>query len=148
MVWKLRSAVAIFFGLLTVALLVFWVRSHWHSEIIHFNCVRLSRQFLIGTIPGRLVMIKSPWEEPQQPMIYVERLPLNPWSGLTTYGFLFDPSDYARLILPFWFAIAVTGTIAAGYFVSVPIPRFSCRAMFIAVTAMGFTFGIWAWFVR
>lgn len=148
MVWKLRSTVAIFFGLLTVALLVAWVRSHWHSEIVHFNCVRLSRQYMIGTIPGRLVLIKSPWEEAQQPMLYVEKLPLNSWSGLTTYGFLFDPSDYTRLILPFWFTVAVTSTVAVGYFISVPIPRFSCRAMFIAVTTMGFAFGVWAWFVR
>lgn len=136
---KLRIAVSVFFGLVTVALCVLWVRSYEvRDDIIHWNGTRFGIHFQsnygtlsygrAGTTSGYSAWVVGTGE----PHPASQRLRItaaaNSW----------------RVYVPFWLLVVVTATVAWAPW----IPRFSLRTLLIATTLVAVALGLGIWLVR
>jgi len=147
---KLRIAVSVFFGLLTLALCVLWVRSYWRWDsldgdgwTIASNCGRIVFQRDSGTIQHVPGFDTVPADERANILLksthHIE----------TTLGFGTARHAYESVaIIPYWFF--ALPTVVALAFVLVPQAsvRFSLRTLLIATTLVAAELGLAVWATR
>jgi hypothetical protein len=70
-------------------------------------------------------------------------------SGLTALGFEYHDHDtrFLMLILPFWFLVIVSGSLAMFCQLRWP-PRFTLRSLFVAMTFLAVVLGMIVWLDR
>jgi hypothetical protein len=140
---KLRIAWSVLFGLLCLTLIVLWVRSYWwsyqatyvHSATAVFALTSTDGQinFISGTPPmfSDKVSGVSSWKT----MPFVDTLTRH--ASEHRFRFIQD-GDLELVSIPHWFAILLTGTVAA-------LPwlrwRFSLRTLLMAMTLVAVVLG-------
>jgi hypothetical protein len=144
---KLRIAVSVFFGVVTVALCVLWVRSYWQVDFltrytpmyqgIISNRSLCQIQFNLHPYPGA---VRTPW---QLDSVSADMLPnLRPNSWAIWRPKIVRGSNMAVITMPYsWI------TLLFAAFSSLPlIPfRFSLRTLLIATTLFAIVLGLGAW---
>ncbi|MGD9632267.1 MAG: hypothetical protein AB7G28_25850 [Pirellulales bacterium] len=151
---KLRIAVSVFFGLLTVALCVLWVRSYWRVDALEANVA-----FYIFGVSSAVGEIEIGYEEfffgvdfsfSSTPIVpEVNKFLWFGWDGKSkfpTFGFGFDG---LTLTLPIWFLALICAACAVTIWRSTDAStRFSRRTLLIATTLVAVVLGIGVWLAR
>lgn len=145
---KLRIAVSVFFGLLTVALCVLWVRSYWVSELL--VTAKTPTAWSLGPIRGGLLLGTYPqgtvnnWRE-----WYLASSPSRSGTIVRSLRFSFDFSgDTKSMVVPFWFLIGATCAFWMPLSWPTIRPQFSLRTLLIATTLVAVVLGLAAWVAR
>jgi hypothetical protein len=150
MAHKLRIAVSVLFGLLTVAISVLWMRSYRYSEAIgcFSGYLKVSAWSASGHAAFRAS--KLPADFPTQLAFDTE--PMR--SGIdkifesrcNAAGFWYysDANSY-HLYFPYWSLALMSVVLAA---CSAPITRFSLRMLLIATTLVAIALGLSVWLAR
>lgn len=148
---RLRVAWTVFFGVLTVALSVLWVRSYWWSDAIFDHCTAISATFTSEAGECQFVVGGN---RTTRRGIEVNQLQLrdkrgirtlsfnSEWHGLIGFDAYWHNSTEWGLFFPHWILGAVTASIAA--FPWLPF-RFSLRTMLIATTLIAVVLGLIMW---
>jgi hypothetical protein len=147
---KLRIAVSVFFGVLTVALCMLWVRSYWRADSIHFmanggyvyslvadaGLVEVSRGIDVESngmfAPGDYWV--NAWDYHQRRRETKARL-------LVPFKFR-SGQHYFRLEIPFWFPVFL---VAATSVLTLRSIRFSVRTLLVATTVVAVVLGLAVW---
>lgn len=152
---RVRIAVSVFFGVLTVALAVLWVRSYWHVDQLEWflryfsgTSMRGGIGLIIGPVPKNEVPEFRYWtsriEEVQFPKNYIQ--------PMFYFEVVSSPNPCVVIGFPDWLVV-----IAAGLLATTPwtkciwrtIPsRFSLRTLLIATTLAAVVLGLAVWAVR
>jgi len=150
----LRVAVSTFFGLLTVALCVLWVRSYTRSDSVWL--ITPTRPNSITAKRGRVVLSRhSPFRNKggatwwHQVEMIDDGIFESEWDGF--HGFAFSNSSSETLLqFPFWFAVVQTTFLMSLPWLSLlPLSsRFSLRTMLIATTLVAVVLGVMTWKLR
>ena len=153
---KLRIAVSVFFGLLTVALCVLYASSDWRSERI--VCSYAPKHYaMLETIAGHIYLHvrftgldSTPPSNPKT-FIFRSRPPTHEDLAASTnplmragFGAWYS-ADFKYLAAPYWFAASSTGMIAAVAFLPWTSHRFSLRTLLIATTLVAVVLGGVVW---
>jgi hypothetical protein len=159
---KLRIAVSVFFGLLTVALCVLWVRSFSRYEQLGTQTARdgAAVPTVVESWRGQLWFVwpehgvsATKWfYDSTPPEIYFHTTDLSEvWRPKDTFGFAMRyapelPVGGGRLgvAVPHWFLVAVLIAIAAAPWVRW-YKRFSLRTLLIATTLVAVLLGLAVW---
>ena len=154
MLRRLRIAASVFFALVTVALCLLWVRSHWMGGSMHLRMDRNS--FGVETAAGILAVgfeqrdtYKWRLDHHQYQIDDVVRKRI---ATLTTYGFgyVIDSNSQA-IIVPFW--LPALSSFSFVWIVLGKLPnrhsfRFSLRTMLIVTTLIAVVLGLVCYTVR
>jgi hypothetical protein len=136
---KLRIAVSVFFGLLTVALCVLWVRSFWRMDLFSrfdtYATTIYSNDGVVGLT-----------HQYSQPVDYVRPMAKS-WRVVSTNADGRYPKDFWKstqhhfvITAPHLVLALVPATIAIS-----PWVRFSLRTLLIAMTWVAVLLGLAAW---
>jgi hypothetical protein len=138
---KLRIAWSAFWSLACVLLIVLWVRSYWHVDVLQRQST--SRLFIICSSKGRLAYFENraspqsimPPEEIASIIGDFIRLAAKPILGFgRVRGLRIPPLCFA----PYWFPVLISGVLAA-------VPwlrwRFNLRTLLIATTLVAIGLG-------
>ena len=155
-----RIAVSVFFGVLTVALVMFWVRSHWWADSV------IDRVALIGGIHvqssrGGLSLYGVHLDNPEVQKLFPMRMtqPIRSesfydrhmnYTGLTPppycgFNIRFESFGDWSMSSPYWFLVAISGAFAAGTWTNRMPQRFSLRTLLIATTLVAMVLGLGVW---
>lgn len=149
---RARIAVSVFFGLLTVALCVLWVRSYWRVDNIWWQ-ITPHRTLFVRVTPGQLT-----WWSATESLAY----PTWEWKKYT-----YPAADYAGdfegtitrpylggnlttglpSVLPLWLPAAICAGVAL-IFSKGLLFRFSLRTLLFATTLVAVLLGLIVWAVR
>jgi hypothetical protein len=149
---RVRIAVSVFFGVLTVALLVLWVRSYWRIDLLRRDIPQMHIQSGQGVIQvmrwnrphsgifasWQFDSIQPDFRRFPQPTGMMPQLPRVARSRLIT-----------AVSIPFW-----TPTVACLILAIVPVciastrKQFSLRTMLIATTLIAVVLGLGVWLAR
>jgi hypothetical protein len=141
-----RIGTSVFFGLLTVVLVVLWVRSYWTGGYIYWNLWK-HRSVLVGLSHGQIVIHTELFTMGQQRLRWISTgrasssvfrwRPLPSLLGRRIWnGFQF--------VIPGWCVAVVTAAVAMTCWPWC-CPRFSLRTMFIATTLLAVSLGAVLW---
>lgn len=146
---KLRIAVSVFFGVLTLTLCILWVRSYWWWDSVYVGVTDHSFAVL-ESVKGRcnagIAFVK-----PTHPFeLSVQELGVTQdpeWEvGKSILGFEWWSSaggfESAGMLIPHWFLVAVTATCSAIPWIN---RRFSLRTLLLATTLVAFVLGLGAY---
>ena len=142
---RTRIAVSVFFGMLTLAVCVAWIRSNSHYE-------RLSKYD--GTLTQ--IGLNNWYAFFGRSKSAAFRIPHHGWQVDGTWAtetparFRWTSGpDHINVTMPFWFLVFIPATISAasGSLASLP-KRFSLRIMLIATTLLGVVLGLAVWLAR
>jgi hypothetical protein len=154
---KLRIAVSVFFGLLTVALCVLWVRSYWRMDAISVNWTNATVTSVCSEFGAFTI---SHMDQP----IGKNRLDLYYWGWATRNGhvvssyrhstalhdsfvWVWKKTGFRCCVIPH--CVLVLATLLPLCFMYVPaIRQFSLRTMLIATTLVAVVLGIAVWATR
>lgn len=147
---KLRIAVSAFFGALTLALCVLWVRSYWLCDDFSlgisggpgYKVISLRGEIGASRYQSREGAVSVGW---RHATVAPDKLPqLSSRGQSRLLGFAFTVPYL--IVVPQWFLMAVSmSTVLAPWF---PYSsRFSVRALLIATTLIAAVLGlaVWAW---
>jgi hypothetical protein len=147
-----RVGVSVFFGLLTVAFCILWVRSYWRGDSIHMRANTTVIE--AWSACGEVYMGSS--YAPSGVDLRFYSLPLSPddkfqWFGsdgnsnVPTFGFgISMMSHHGPLyMLPHWFLALLSGCVALFAFTGTS--RFSLRTMLTITTLVSAILGLIAW---
>ena len=145
---RVRIAVSVFFGLLTLALCVLWVRSYWYVEQV--LCTVDEHFIFMGSLPG-VFGFSILAEESVDPWI-IYRLSTKEWlaSGEGQWleqswgGFHISYIDGPVVMAPYWCWLLMPATLAAMPWLHY-LKRFAVRTMLIATTLVAVVLGLIAW---
>jgi hypothetical protein len=141
---KLRIAWSVGWGIVAVALILLWVRSFWHIDIIEIR-----KPFPALALGSGL----------ETTLVRIYREPMRSGWSFHTYsthnqrknenailGFSYDLSDYdLSVTIPHWFVASFIGIVAVlGWFSW----RFSLRALLLATTLLAVVLGLAVWVAR
>jgi hypothetical protein len=153
---RVRIAVSVFFGVVTLAIMLHWVRSQWRHDVLGIFTGGTSAA-LFGSADGVLCLElcdEFGWRH-DDPVYFVRTMAVRsawPWHGETPTnapgGFLikrYPGSTY--FVIPHWFAIAFAG-IPAAAFANPRSLQFSLRTMLIAATLLAVVLGLGVWLAR
>jgi hypothetical protein len=148
---KLRIAVSVFFGLLTVALCALWVRSYWLSETIAFPMG--GRGYHAWTADGCLSLLRSVAPPDAIPQSFTTTsVPLTEPISRVLEGvcgadgfYLWADSNHSTVVMPYWFMFGVSLMSAIGPWY---VTRFSLRTLLIATTLVAVVLDLGAWLAR
>jgi hypothetical protein len=145
---KLRIAVSGFFGVLTLLLVVLWVRSYWVSDVVN-SPVPGNTSFLVRSQNGCLtvLMLKQRmhpnwprgfiWEEHPASVDRQRRVTPASWGYYPNPG-----SGDWTVVIPQWFPAALMATICIAPWATL---RFSLRTLLIATTLLAVVLGLAVW---
>jgi hypothetical protein len=151
----LRVAVSTFFGLLTVALCVLWVRSYWYWDSVRAGyppCLyamdSANGEFAVGgfapTDPD-LKVVPS-WKyvcgDSERSMSFV-RIDRATTLGRVGFAFGFDGSGFG-IAFPYWFPVMLCSGVGLVLWKNWT-PRFSLRTLLIATTLLAVVLGLLMW---
>jgi len=144
---RLRVAWSVFFGVLTVALCVLWVRSYWRQDDLAFitpNSMAVEIESSCGYLMGFVVHDSSGLTVPKT-YRNSKALPSKPTSAhQQRFGWNVGAS-VTRLGFPDWFLSAIFAALAALPWLSHLPFRFSLRTMLIATTLIAVALGLLTW---
>jgi hypothetical protein len=138
-----------------VALMGMWVRSYFPRG------VRTTGFSRINSTDGRLTFCGSPFTDAgiivltsggYRSVFYTHQDSQQSWTRGTLdsrYGFGFARSSagLSILMLPYWFLVLVSGSLAMAFQLRWP-PRFTIRSLFVATTFFAVVLGMIAWLDR
>jgi len=148
---KLRIAASVFFGLLTVALCVLWVRSYWHMEQV--LCSVAQNYVLVTSVPGAVGITVipeesiAPWILYNQPASEWRAKEEERWRQQSWGGFYISLSSNVIIVAPYWFWLLIPATLTTILW-RFPPRRFSLRTLLIATTLIALVLGLAVWAVR
>ncbi|MGD9635172.1 MAG: hypothetical protein AB7G28_18845 [Pirellulales bacterium] len=153
--FRFRVAVSVFFGLLTVALCVIWVKSHRWPDIGKSRFTNFS--IGIDVVCGH-VRLETKYQ-PDRPMTSTPQLWIRSphdfgewkWSleqKLPTFDWYCGKDDNQRTLctlwVPMWLLVAASALLSAVAWL-VPLQRFSLRTLLIATTLIAVLLGLAVW---
>jgi hypothetical protein len=139
---KLHIAVSVFFGLVTVAVCVLWVRSYDSGSFLYWHFGKY-RAVLVGTTNGRAIVHTDTFRIGQKRLKFISRgdachifrsQPLPTFAHRIENGF--------QLVIPGWWVAFTTTLAAAAPWVQF---RFSLRTLLIATTLVAVLLGFAVW---
>ena len=132
---RVRIAMSVFFGVLTVALCVLWVRSHWWSDAF-YSVLPCDYQLEINLYYGT-AMFSAKWlPTANWPISLHVKEPLTTsWRDLPDYPiFMFAISGRDVFVrFPYWFMVTVSASVTA-IFTFRQCSSFSLQSLFVATT--------------
>jgi hypothetical protein len=158
---KLRIAVSVIFGLLTVALCVLWVRSYWRMDVARYWGDRDKTSFVCGGGKLSYSWLRLPVQQLQfyQSQFYqtqcrgwdVESRPITTPAFVAHFVWRRD-RDLTNFRIPFWLPVLVS-LAAFGYAADragLPLHRlrFSVLTLLIATTLLAVVLGLAVWLAR
>jgi hypothetical protein len=148
----LRIAVSVFFGLLTMALGILWVRSYQKCEGAAVTYAHLYCSFMSypGTIGAGLRISNQPLPFKGYLISYIPtQLQRRHLSTTATYGFRTRQAANVQSVrVPHWFASMLVASIAVAPWLSHFTIRFSLRTLLIATTLAASVLGLMVWASR
>jgi hypothetical protein len=139
---RTRIAVSAFFGALTVALCVLWVRSYSYYEYIGDDWTP-GKWIHIESVYGGLAFnfVAMPVNPPQPIKYGSSRIDPSEEIIPMPFGFSGELGKAWTVRPPYWFLVAVTGVISfvMGF---VQLKQFSLRTLFIATTLVAIVLGL------
>lgn len=153
---RTRIAVSVFFAVLTIALVLLWIRSEWRHDVLGIFTGGKSAA-LFGSADGVLCLElrdEFGWRE-DDPASFYRSMGVRfawPWHGLAPAtapgGFLVKRnSDSTYFVVPHWYAVAMA-SIPAAMFVGRWSPRYSLRSALVATTLIAVMLGMGVWLGR
>ena len=148
MLRHLRIAVSVTSLVACMLLIALWLRSYWWFESLR-NDVSQSYSFMLECHDGRLVFFGLPWANNWSWELVTYRLsdlrsPDEPDEPIEMWAYHSTPV-YGRaawsLVIPHWFLVILTGTLAAVLGIRRPF-QFSLRTMMIAMTIIALWLGL------
>lgn len=146
----LRIAWSVWWGVVTVLLIVLWVRSYgnWFAAYKASN----GHTLLVGSSDGDLRFSRQPGLLTQRPRWFrlddgepsLDRPPASYWGS----GFFWRSSPNLFLRLPHWIAVLVAGIASALPWGGQLRWRFSLRTLLIATTLVAVALGLIVWASR
>lgn len=140
---NLRISVSVFFGLLTVALCVLWVRSYWRTDGIS----RVGAW--IGTVQSSYGYVMLFYMPKNEQVLYIG--PTADWwisgnrtSGMVPNRLFHSTSSRTTVAVPHLFLIVPSTVIAIAAFPA-SLFSFSLRALLIATTLIAVMLGLGVW---
>jgi hypothetical protein len=140
---NLRIAVSAFFGVLTLLLVVLWVRSYWRSNFVSIDGPQI--RFVVGAVGGRIgglgfepkptrTTISVNYDSSRVSDDWIQRI-----REQSRLGILYEPGGF---LVPAW-TIAIVAAIAAylpwaGF-------CFSLRSLLIAMALVAVVLGLAVW---
>jgi len=141
---RVRIAVSVFFGVLTVALCVLWVRSYFSFDIWKLQ-PSSKRPIVVGSAYGHVtVSFRSKVGTPMRRFMS-QPLQLAKWESQRVprvFQFLND-----RVVVPHWFVALLLIGLSATPWIS-QSRRFSLRTMLIATTLVAVVLELGVWLAR
>ena len=139
---RVRIAVSVFFGVLTVALCVLWVRSYWRYDFV-LRADKPNTQMRIHTLSG---IGQAQWTDfamgvPRRVAVgwHMGSIPLPPNVSAPPSIELFRSPQASRLSAPIWALAVFSSCVAAVPWLSY---RFSLRTMLIVTTLVAVALGL------
>lgn len=137
---KVRIAVSVFVGVLTVVMCVLWVRSYWRMDwvTIHFGGSGVSAASLTGAIVFNFQKQFVPHREIR---LWSRQIPAEDAERYSALTFLWNLDiNLFVFVVPHWFLAAIVALGAA----LLPI-RFSLRTLLIVTTLVAVVLGLAVW---
>jgi len=141
---KLRIAWSVAWGLAAMLLIMLWVRSYWHVDVLQKPST--SRLFIISSSKGRLAYFENR-ASPQSTMPpeviapIIDDFILVATKPILGFGRVRGLRIPPLLFAPYWFPVLISGVLAA-----IPwLPwstRFSLRTLLIATTLVAVVLGL------
>ena len=141
---KLRIAASVFFGTLTVALCLLWVRSFWRIDSASFGWNHWTHS--VQSLAGRIEVESWYWKLPMPSDLEFGSIPLRQdyyrfrHSTGARLGFLFAVTNEIILVsVPYWALVLVcVATVSLPWIAH----RFSLRTLLIATTLVAVALGL------
>lgn len=144
---RLRIAVSVVFGVLTLLLVVLWVRSYWRSDVVYCP---VGRQVIVNSLCGIFQVNIMPndartgwgpgwgWNSFAFDDMSEQRTNQQSWAWYSYAGI-------TSVSFPVWSVILLCWLAAVAAYRT---PRFSLRTMLIATTLVAVVLGLIAWSLR
>jgi hypothetical protein len=157
MLRRLLNIASIVCVVLCVALMGMWVRSYRITDEFAVplpgGC-GVAGQLFEGLSQFSLALptagVRHRWHWHTEPVVADETEESSPVEGFwKSKGFYFDSSwpSFYDLMLPYWFLVLTTGTLAMAFQLRWPL-RFTLRSLFIVTTFLAVVLGMIAWLDR
>ena len=139
---KLRIAFSAVCGVLCLLLIVLWVRSYWHVDVLQKPST--SRLFIISSSKGRLAYFEnraSPQSTmpPEEIAPIIDNFILRAAKLILGFGRVRGLRIPPLWFAPYWFPVLISGVLAT-------VPwlrwRFSLRTLLIATTLVAVVLGV------
>jgi hypothetical protein len=138
---KLRIAWSVAWGVVSLLLIVLWVRSYWWGDYLSVNCGTFCN-FYLEADDGELNAIFGPPVHPSSWIDYGSMYGHRDYSHMV-FGFYFGGyemfPDIWGAVAPFWFLVPAAAVVAAAPWVKC---RFSLRTMLIAMSLVAVGLGL------
>lgn len=142
---RTRTAVSVFFVVLTMALCVMWVRSYGRADVISRSIAGgtyTEVKSVVGLIDASVST--SPNQLPNAWSYRSSTLSaLYPRSSFFRFGW-YSRKSISKIYFPHWFPVLVTAALSALCW-SPASPGFSLRSMLIATTLIAVVLGLGVW---
>lgn len=154
----LRITASIFFGLLTAALIVLWIRSYWRADSLQGN-LTANRALIVRSIRGGVPIAIIPARVPPK-LTTKDSIGLSPRGGYRPSNLKYSPdcdeslhfafrlswpsNGSLSLLAPHWAFILCAGALASALWLIGPL-HFSLRTLLITTTLLAFMLGLAVW---
>jgi hypothetical protein len=144
---------SVFFGVLTVALLVLWVRSYWRMDVLVRDApeeqqiisslgrikVTLHKQALPGTL-------RTNWNLESHPQkTLASKSAATRQTSYTGFPGFVRSMRFSAVSLPYWLLVVISSSATV---LPIRVRRFSLRTMLIGTTLVAVVLGLAVWAVR
>jgi hypothetical protein len=144
---RLRIAFSVACGIVSLSLIVLWVRSYWHADIISgpalpkLKCGTISLVGRIVVVWSREPPFPSKWEVVTREVTKGQPF-FRQFENMFGFGVVNLTSEQ-EIILPHWFLVAITATCAVAPWLNwIRWPkRFSLRTLLVATTFVALLLG-------
>jgi hypothetical protein len=143
---RTRIAVSVVFGVVTLLLMMMWVRSYWRADVVGVQVTR-TRNIVFASDSGQIHCALIKWFSQSKRTIFVWKVVWNiadPKSGFADIQHLVDSFGIVDARCPYWISMAIAfGGVVAPW---IPLSqRFTLRTLFIATTLVAAILGLVAW---
>jgi hypothetical protein len=146
---RTRIAVSVFFGLVTVALLVLWVRCYWTGNTVAL-LAHNERNLRVIPKPG-VVPLVSYWDDYPFGARAIGSLAVGGRDeASSSFGMETIPITNGHTFIKLWFPIWLPTVAAAVFAIFLCLPltlQFSLRTLFITTTVLAILLGLAVWLV-
>jgi hypothetical protein len=137
-----RVGMSVFFGMLTVVLVVMWVRSYWWMDTLFITQIPATR---ISSNNGYLVLNRERGNQLPVPKEWIISEAMNRHFGEWYY---FNVPTSVLVSVPHWFVAGIVAAVSITSALTTTLPirsRFSLSSLFIATTLVALVLGAVVW---
>jgi len=146
---RIRIALSVIFGVLTLLLMVMWVRSYYRGDVVNVSIPNVRFAYL-ASIRGELRCEQKRGAPKNDLRLQYHSLPAScdPDRRIpkTLLGFRWPVPQFRRIpVMPYWFVVTTCATLAVVSSRGYPAYRFSLSTLLVATTLVAIVLGMSVW---